>query len=43
MLELAGLVEKNLADYGVKVIMTRTTDENVDYTSRIKKSIQEKL
>ena len=37
VLELAGLVEKNLADYGVKVIMTRTTDENVDYTSRIKK------
>ena len=32
-----GSVEKNLADYGVKVIMTRTTDENVDYTSRIKK------
>lgn len=31
------MLKKNLADYGVKVIMTRTTDENVDYTSRIKK------
>lgn len=37
MLELAGLVEKKLTDYGVKVIMTRTADENVDYTTRIKK------
>ncbi len=38
VLEVAKLVEDNLTQYGVKVIMTRTSDENVDYTTRIKKS-----
>lgn len=38
VLEVAKLVESNLSEYGVKVIMTRTSDENVDYTTRIKKN-----
>lgn len=37
VLELAKLIEDNLTQYGIKVIMTRTSDESVDYTTRIKK------
>ena len=38
MLELAKLIESNLSAYGIIVVMTRTADENVDYSARIKKS-----
>ena len=42
VLEMAKLVEAELTKRGVKVVMTRTDDESVDYTSRIKKSNQAK-
>lgn len=42
MLELAKLIESNLSAYGISVVMTRTTDENVDYSARIKKSSEGK-
>ena len=38
VLELAKLIESNLSAYGIIVVMTRTADENVDYSARIKKS-----
>lgn len=38
VLELAKLVESNLTEQGIKVVMTRTTDESVDYTTRIRSS-----